>query len=184
MTQDGAANVLRVAALPQDFAALQGMVRRIRIHLVVEVVDQAHHAPLLLAFAAFTETARIRPHARLDGQRMLAQAFALRVLAEQLPGRLTVASGVSRREAWASFHENLQINCEALRQNAEHLTQHCDVVIPLGHNGHNGEIFSLTPEEQQIVARTVAGAVREKRKPVIVGVRFSLGSGRKGRPAS
>ena len=45
-----------------------------------------------LAFAAFTETARIRPHARLDGQRMLAQAFALRVLAEQLPGRLTVHS--------------------------------------------------------------------------------------------
>ena len=68
------------------------------------------------------------------------------------------------------FHENLQINREALRQNAEHLTQHCDVVIPLG---HNGEIFSLTPEEQQIVARTVIDAVR-KRKPVIVGVGFSL----------
>jgi len=68
------------------------------------------------------------------------------------------------------FYENLQINLEALRQNAEHLTQHCDAVIPLG---HNGELFSLTPEEQRTVASTVIGIVR-KRRPVIVGVGLSV----------
>ena len=68
------------------------------------------------------------------------------------------------------FFRNLQINVEALRHNAEHLTQHCDVVIPLG---HNGELFSLTPEEQKIVARTVIDVVH-KRRPVIVGVGLSV----------
>jgi len=68
------------------------------------------------------------------------------------------------------FFRNLQINVEALRHNAEHLTQHCDVVIPLG---HNGELFSLTPEEQKVVARTVIDVVH-KRRPVIVGVGLSV----------
>ena len=72
------------------------------------------------------------------------------------------------------FHKNLQINLEALRHNAEHLAEHCDAIIPLG---HNGELFSLTPEEQRSVACAVIDAV-DRRRPVIVGVGFPIGIAR------
>ena len=49
------------------------------------------------------------------------------------------------------FNPDLSINCDALRQNTAHLVEHCDVVVALG---NNGEIFSLSPEEQKQVART------------------------------
>ena len=50
------------------------------------------------------------------------------------------------------FHKDFSINLEALRQNSAHLADFCDVVVPLG---NNGEIFSLSREEQKLVGRTV-----------------------------
>ncbi|MFB3921825.1 MAG: dihydrodipicolinate synthase family protein [Terriglobia bacterium] len=68
------------------------------------------------------------------------------------------------------FHQDLSINFEALRQNTAYLVDHCDVVVALG---NNGEIFSLSHDEQKQVARAVTGEARG-RKPVLVGVGFSL----------
>ena len=68
------------------------------------------------------------------------------------------------------FNGNLEVNIEGLRRNAAHLAEYCDVVVPLG---NNGEIFSLSPEEHKAVGRTVVEEVH-KRKPVVVGVGFSL----------
>ena len=68
------------------------------------------------------------------------------------------------------FHKDFTINLEALRQNAAHLADFCDVIVPLG---NNGEVFSLSPEEQKLVGRTVVDEVRG-RKPVIVGVGYAL----------
>ena len=72
------------------------------------------------------------------------------------------------------FHQDLTLNLDALRRNAAHLAEHCEVVVALG---NNGEIFSLAPEEQQVVARQVIEEVRG-RKPVLVGVGFSAPVGR------
>jgi len=68
------------------------------------------------------------------------------------------------------FHKDLKINEESLRQNAAHLAKYCDVVVAMG---NNGEIFSLSLDEQQLVGRTVVEEVGE-RKPVLVGTGFSL----------
>jgi len=68
------------------------------------------------------------------------------------------------------FHKDFSINLEALRQNSAHLADFCDVVVPLG---NNGEIFSLSPEEQELVGRIVVEEVR-RRKPVLVGVGYAL----------
>jgi 5-dehydro-4-deoxyglucarate dehydratase len=67
------------------------------------------------------------------------------------------------------FHSSLSLNIEALRQNAAHLAEHCEVVVALG---NNGEIFSLSPDEQKVVARNVVEEVRGRR-PVLIGVGFS-----------
>jgi len=67
------------------------------------------------------------------------------------------------------FHPDLSLNLEALRQNAAHLAEHCEVVVALG---NNGEIFSLAPEEQKVVARNVVEEVGGRR-PVLIGVGFS-----------
>ncbi len=68
------------------------------------------------------------------------------------------------------FHDDLSLNTAALRQNAAFLAECCDVVVALG---QNGEIFSLSPEEQKLVAHHAVEEVRG-RKPVVVGVGFSL----------
>jgi dihydrodipicolinate synthase/N-acetylneuraminate lyase len=68
------------------------------------------------------------------------------------------------------FHKDFSLNLEALRQNSDHLADFCDVIVPLG---NNGEIFSLSPEEQRLVGRTVVEEVRD-RKPVLVGVGYAL----------
>jgi 5-dehydro-4-deoxyglucarate dehydratase len=67
------------------------------------------------------------------------------------------------------FHLDLTINLEALRENAACLAASCEVVVALG---NNGEIFSLSPEEQVSVGRAVVEEVGG-RKPVVVGVGFS-----------
>ncbi len=68
------------------------------------------------------------------------------------------------------FHQDLTIDEQSLRQNAAHLAKYCDLVVALG---NNGEIFSLSLNEQKLVGRTVVEEVG-KRKPVLVGTGFSL----------
>ena len=68
------------------------------------------------------------------------------------------------------FHQDLKIDAESLRENAAHLAKYCDVVVALG---NNGEIFSLSFDEQKLVGRTVVEEVG-KRKPVLVGTGFSF----------
>lgn len=68
------------------------------------------------------------------------------------------------------FNHDLAINYDALRANAVHLAEHCDVVTPLG---NNGELYSLTPEERKAVGRAVVEAVGG-RKPVLVGIGYAL----------
>lgn len=68
------------------------------------------------------------------------------------------------------FNPDLSIRFDSLRQNTAHLVEHCEVVVALG---NNGEIFSLSPEEQKQVARAVVEVARG-RKPVLIGVGFSL----------
>jgi 5-dehydro-4-deoxyglucarate dehydratase len=68
------------------------------------------------------------------------------------------------------YHGDLSINFEALRENSESLAGPCDVVVPLG---NNGEVYSLSPEEQKQVGRTVVEEVRG-RKPVVVGIGSSM----------
>ena len=57
-----------------------------RVLLVVEVVDQADHAPHRLVLAGTPGTG---PHRRLDRQGVLDQARVGGVLGEQLPGVVT-----------------------------------------------------------------------------------------------
>ena len=67
------------------------------------------------------------------------------------------------------FREDFSLSIEALRLNAAHLAEHCEIVVALG---NNGEIFSLSPDEQKTVTRHVVEEVAG-RKPVIIGVGFS-----------
>lgn len=68
------------------------------------------------------------------------------------------------------FRDDFSVDLEALRENATTLADACDVVVPLG---HNGEIFSLSLKEQQVVGRTVVEEVHG-RKPVLIGIGFCL----------
>src|SRR5690242_13162297 len=68
------------------------------------------------------------------------------------------------------FHDDLSINRIALRRNSSDLVRSCDILVPLG---INGEIHSLSPEEQKLVGLTVVEEVRG-RKPVVFGIGFSL----------
>src|SRR5215218_9662271 len=72
------------------------LVRR-RMLLVVHVVQQTGHAPLLLVLA---EAARVRPHCGLDGEHVLAQRVALGPPAHKVPGVYPVydlSHGISLR---------------------------------------------------------------------------------------
>ncbi|MCL5005957.1 MAG: dihydrodipicolinate synthase family protein [Acidobacteria bacterium] len=68
------------------------------------------------------------------------------------------------------FHKDLSVNVDALRQNASFLAKHCEVVVPLA---GNGEIYSVSPEEHKMIARTVVEEV-QGRKPVVVGIGYSV----------
>lgn len=68
------------------------------------------------------------------------------------------------------FNADLSISFGSLRQNTAHLVEHCEAVVALG---NNGEIFSLSPEEQKQVARAAVEEARG-RKPVLIGVGFSM----------
>jgi len=66
------------------------------------------------------------------------------------------------------FYRDFTIDQESLRRNAAHLAKRCDVVVALG---NNGEIFSLSFNEQILVGRYVVEEIGG-RKPVLVGVGF------------
>ncbi len=68
------------------------------------------------------------------------------------------------------FHRDYTLDKESLRRNAADLAKHCDIVVALG---NNGEIFSLSLEEQKQVGRAVVEEVG-RRKPVLVGTGFSF----------
>ena len=68
------------------------------------------------------------------------------------------------------FHTDFTIDQEALRKNAAHLAKYCDVVVALG---NNGEIFSVSVNEQISVGRIVVEEVGG-RKPVVIGIGFSF----------
>src|SRR5262245_7664237 len=59
------------------------MVRRARVHLVVEVVEHTGHAPRLDVLVV---AGGVGPHRGLDGAGVLAEAVALRELGEDRPG--------------------------------------------------------------------------------------------------
>ena len=56
-----------------------------RKHLVIEIMQQADQSPFVYIGIGVAVTLRARAHRRLDRQRVLAQAVALGVLAQQLP---------------------------------------------------------------------------------------------------
>src|SRR6185295_631478 len=57
-----------------------------RKHFVIEVMEQADKPPLVDISVRSTVTRRARTHRSLNRQRMLPQALAFGVLAQQLPG--------------------------------------------------------------------------------------------------
>jgi len=82
MTKYGPANVLAVAVLAQYFRTLQRMIGGIRIHFVVEVVQQAGDCP---CFFVRLQPASISLHYCFYRERVLSQRVAFGVLAEQNP---------------------------------------------------------------------------------------------------
>ena len=84
---DRAHHVLRE---PEPLELGEGVARmagvKIRIALVVEVVEHSHEPPALLILA---ELSRVRAHAGLDGEHVAAQALRRRPIAEQRPGFIT-----------------------------------------------------------------------------------------------
>ena len=91
MAQDGRAHDLGVALGRQDLDAPEGVVLLVGPALVVEVVEEAGEPPELLVLAL---EAGVVAHGGLDGQGVLAQAFLLRVLAEELPGLVAAGKAV------------------------------------------------------------------------------------------
>ena len=95
MRFDGVNHVLGVASLAEDLRTFEGMVRGIGPALIVEIVQQPDDAPFLFVFV---QLAGIGPHRRFDGQHVLAQALALRVLTNQRKCVVAVhASGYKSR---------------------------------------------------------------------------------------
>ena len=82
MRQDRARHPLRVALLLQDLHAAKRMIRLIGPALVVEVVQQRHHAPVVLVL---TPEPRVAAHRGFDREHVLPQALALRMLGDQRP---------------------------------------------------------------------------------------------------
>src|SRR3990172_4761778 len=97
-------DVGRHASRQQYLGALYGMLRRDRVHLVVEVVEHAGRAPRLGVLAV---ACRIGPHGGLDGQRVLAEAVGLGELRQQDPGAVVVHQDRERvRHLSIDFLEN------------------------------------------------------------------------------
>src|SRR6266545_2162785 len=82
VAQDGVDDVFRHASFAQDLGPFDGMLSGIRVHLEVEVVEEADGGPALFVAAAL---AGVGAHGGLDGEGMPAQRLCLRVLAEDVP---------------------------------------------------------------------------------------------------
>ena len=67
----------------QNLGSFLGVIRRIGIHLIIEIVEQPDDAPLGLVFS---ELHSISPHAGFNRKHMLDQAVALGMLLQQLKG--------------------------------------------------------------------------------------------------
>ncbi len=81
-------NFLRVAALSKNPRAFRGMllvgcVRFVGPALVIKIMEQRSDTPNLFVRAGLP---RVGAHARFHGQHVLAQAFRLRVFAQEFPG--------------------------------------------------------------------------------------------------
>src|SRR5262249_50806890 len=84
---DVAQSILWPAPLTEHRDAAVGVLLGGGTALVVPVVDEAEHAPALLAL---TEAAGVRSHSRLDAAHVAAQVLALRHLGDQGPGFLAL----------------------------------------------------------------------------------------------
>src|SRR2546425_4003316 len=81
--QDGVDDPLRDAPRQEDLGALQRMVRRARMHLVVEVVEYAGPTPRVQILAV---PASVGAHGGFDGAGVFCEVVALRELGESRPG--------------------------------------------------------------------------------------------------
>src|SRR3989449_6161143 len=97
--KDGADQLLRVAALPEDLGAfvrmlLGGVVGLVWPTLVVEIVQKCGQAPELFVTAQLSS---IRADAGFDRQRMFEEVFVLRVLTEQTPCVVSIEHPLTSR---------------------------------------------------------------------------------------
>jgi len=83
---DGIDDVLRITSPLQNTRSHPGMILRVRILLIVEIMQKPDHPPPLLILSKF---AGIGAHGRFHGQGMLDQSLPLGVLRQQIPGVLT-----------------------------------------------------------------------------------------------
>src|SRR5687768_3534980 len=86
MAHDRADDAFGITTPAQNVRAGEGMLVRRGKHLVVEVVEQTDYSPLIFVGGPVVITRRARAHCGFHGKGMLAQAIALRVLTQQLPG--------------------------------------------------------------------------------------------------
>src|SRR5262249_24546315 len=89
--KDGANHPVRVSPLAKELSASVGGVAELWPALVIETVQQRSYAPVAFASA---NLARVSTYSRLDGHRVLQQAFTGRVLGQQLPGIIAIQSHV------------------------------------------------------------------------------------------
>jgi hypothetical protein len=85
--ENRAPDLLGHAALGQNRLALGGVVRERGMNLPIEIVQQRRDRPLPLVFA---ELPRVRQHARLHCQRVLAQPLRFGELAQNVPSLLAI----------------------------------------------------------------------------------------------
>ncbi len=84
--QDGTGHPLGISLRLEDLDPAKRVVLLVGKTLVVEIVQQRHHRPLLFGLAP---QARISAHRGFNREHVLAQALALRVFGDQRPGSLS-----------------------------------------------------------------------------------------------
>src|SRR5262245_18082617 len=81
--EDGVHDLGPSAASEENLRPLHGMMRRLRMHLVVEVMEHARHAP---AFRVLAVAPGVGAHGGLHGQGVLPETVGLGELGEEGPG--------------------------------------------------------------------------------------------------
>jgi hypothetical protein len=74
MREDGAADLVGIAAVLQNLASPIRVITEARVALVIEVVEKSDHSPTLLIGGKLP---RVGTHACLDGQGVLPQTLGL-----------------------------------------------------------------------------------------------------------